>query len=252
MRQAAVRTLLVVSERPHPWAFLRDRLDPDLVSVAWARPAEAGACAAPWMLAGTGLDAPDGLSALRGRLLGWRWVGPAPPGLPAPPLLCPDWHGVAASAERALAVTLAGLRLAPACGLVLPDGSYLAGAAGLEALLAAHPDGLEVGVSTPHLRRVVRRTAGLLQRHRLPLRLAWAGTRLALVETGSPSPPEGEGRGGGRTAPDNGQVGASRTCTRGRCAEVATPAGPAVTAASRVIPPTLTLPLRGGGNTGEA
>ena len=31
----ARRTLLVVSERPHPWALLRDWLDPELVSVAW-------------------------------------------------------------------------------------------------------------------------------------------------------------------------------------------------------------------------
>ena len=147
MRQAALRTLLVVSERPHPWAFLRDRLDPDLVTVAWARPSDAGAARAPWTLAGTGAAA-AGLEALRGRLICWRWVGPAPADLPARPHPHRDWQEVAAATERALDVRLAGLRLAPGGGLVLRDGSYLSRAAGLEALLAAHPDGLEVGRPT--------------------------------------------------------------------------------------------------------
>src|SRR5262245_6018261 len=70
MRQAALRTLLVVSERPHPWAFLRDRLDPDLVTVSWARPADAERAGAPWMLAGSGAHA-GGLAAFRDRLLCW-------------------------------------------------------------------------------------------------------------------------------------------------------------------------------------
>jgi hypothetical protein len=182
MRQAALRTLLVVSERPHPWAFLRDRLDPGLVTVAWARPAEAGGAAAPWMLAGTG-DGAGALGVLRGRLLCWRWVGPAPAGLPARPLVHEDWHGVAASAERALALRLAGLRLAPGGGLVLPDGSYVSRAAGLEALLAAHPAGLEPGGPVSGVRAAARRVGGLLERHGVPLRVARDGGRLALVET---------------------------------------------------------------------
>ena len=79
MRQAALRTLLVVSERPHPWAFLRDRLDPDLVTVEWSRPAAAGRASAPWMVAGAG-DDPGRLAAFAERLICWRWVGPAPAG----------------------------------------------------------------------------------------------------------------------------------------------------------------------------
>jgi len=184
MRQAALRTLLVVSERPHPWAFLRDRLDPDLVTVAWARPSDAGAARAPWTLAGTGAAA-AGLEALRGRLICWRWVGPAPADLPARPHPHRDWQEVAAATERALDVRLAGLRLAPGGGLVLRDGSYLSRAAGLEALLAAHPDGLEVGRPTARARLAARRAADLLLRHRLPLRVTWDGTRLALAEIGA-------------------------------------------------------------------
>jgi hypothetical protein len=181
MRQAALRTLLVVSERPHPWAFLRDRLDPDLVTVAWARPADAQRAGAPWMLAGSGPDG-AGLAAFRDRLLCWRWVGPAPAGLPVPPTPCRDWHQVAADAERALAVRLAGLRLAPGCGLVLPDGSYLPRASGLEALLAAHPEGLAVRAPSARLRAAAGRAGELLRRHRLPLRVAWDRDRVALAE----------------------------------------------------------------------
>lgn len=184
MRQAALRTLLVVSERPHPWAFLRDRLDPDLVTVSWARPAEAGRTSVPWMLAGTGAEA-GGLTAFHDRLLCWRWVGAAPPGLPAPPLLSGDWHELAAAVERALAVRLAGLRLAPGCGLVLPDGSYLPRAAGLEALLAAHPEGLALGTLSGRPRVAVERSAALLRRHSLPLSMAWDCGRLVLSEAAS-------------------------------------------------------------------
>jgi hypothetical protein len=180
MRQAALRTLLVVSERPHPWAFLRDRLDPDLVTVSWVRPGDAARPAAPWMLAGAGPDA-GGTAAYRDRLLCWRWVGPAPADLPIAPLSCPDWHHVAADAERALAVRLAGVRLAPGRGLVLPDGAYLSGAADLEVLLACHPEGLAVGASCARLRAGVRRSEELLRRHGLPLRVTWTGDRLALT-----------------------------------------------------------------------
>src|SRR5215472_4891395 len=55
--RCAIRTVLVLSERPHPWAFLRDSLNPELVSVAWARPAEVGThmvAVQPWAIAGTG------------------------------------------------------------------------------------------------------------------------------------------------------------------------------------------------------
>jgi len=185
MRQAALRTLLVVSERPHPWAFLRDRLDPDLITVSWARPAEAERLGTPWMLAGSGAHA-GVLPAFRDRLLCWRWVGAAPADLPAQPLHCRDWHELAAVAERALAVRVAGIRLAPGRGLVLPDGSYVSRAAGLEALLGAHPDGLPVRAPTARLRAAAARAGDLLRRHRLPLRVAWEDGRVALAEDEEP------------------------------------------------------------------
>src|SRR6266487_4461707 len=176
MRRDALRTLLVVSERPHPWAFLRDHLRPDLVSVAWTRPAEAGAAVAglapvPWMLVGTGVEPVAGLEPLGDHLVGCRWVGRPPEALPLRPAPLPHWRAVAADVERALGVRLAGLRLAPGCGLVLPDGSFLERTAELEALLSAHPDGLPVRRRTRRLRSIAHSMAGVLERHGLPLRV---------------------------------------------------------------------------------
>jgi hypothetical protein len=181
-----MRTLLVVSDRPHPWAFLRDRLPPDLVTVAWARPRDAGVAAEAgplWMLAGDSPGPLAGLEPLRGLLFVCRWVGPAPPDLPAPPVPREDWRQVAADAERGLAVRLAGLRLAPAGGLVLPGGSFLPPAPALEALLSAHPDGLVPGGPDGRRRQAVRGVARLLERHRLPLRVRERDGRVALEPT---------------------------------------------------------------------
>jgi hypothetical protein len=198
MRPDALRTLLVLAERPHPWAFLRDRLDPELVSVAWARPAEAGpaiagAMPAPWLLAGTGTLPAVGLDPLRRHLLACRWVGPAPPGLPAPAVLHDDWRSLAAAVESGLAARLGGLRLAPGRGLVLPDGSFLSSAPELEVLLAAHPDGVGVA-SDADARAARRRAAAQLERHRLQLEVAHRDGRLYL------EPPEPWPAGGRRAA----------------------------------------------------
>jgi len=188
MRRNVLRTLLVVSDRPHPWAFLRDRLPGDLVAVAWTRPGDVGAAAAdlgspPWMLAGTGTAPAAGLEALRGRLFACRWVGPVPPGLPGQPVRREDWRAVAADAEHALAVRLAGLRLAPGGGLVLPDGGFLPRMPELEALLSAHPDGLPATAPDHRPRRLAQRLTRLLERHRLPLAVRCHAGRLALTTT---------------------------------------------------------------------
>jgi len=91
---------------------------------------------------------------------------------------------VAEDVERALAVRLAGLRLAPGGGLVLPDGRFLPGAPALEALLSAHPDGLPVHPGDRRLAASVRLLNRRLERRRLPLRVTRAEGRLALSETG--------------------------------------------------------------------
>lgn len=195
MLREALRTLVVVSERPHPWAFLRDRLDPELVTVAWARPGDTAAVAlTPWLLTGDAGGLLTGLGHLRGRLLACRWVGRPPAGLPVAPVLRPDWRTVAADAEHALSASVAGVRLAPGCGLVLPDGSFVARAPELEALVSAHPDGLRAaGLGE---RRAVRRAQALVERHRLPLRVTCAAgsLRLTPLDVRPESGPASDGR----------------------------------------------------------
>ena len=179
MRGDPIRTLVVVAPRPHPWAMLRDRLDPELVAVSWARPEGPAGAPAPWMIAGTGADLPAGL-ADADRLGACCWVGPPPPGLPVLPAPCPDWRTLAAEVQRRLAVRLAGLRLAPGCGLALPD-RYLAGLPELEALLAAHPDGIELAGGPAPAQVAAARLRRGLRRHGLPLVLQRRGARLVMV-----------------------------------------------------------------------
>src|SRR5215472_14291865 len=142
MGKEGLRSLLVASGRPHPWAYLRDRLCRDLIWVAWARPGAGGPRPEVWALAGDGPDCPAGLDDLRGRLVLCHWVGPSPHGLPVPAFEHDDWQSLASALERALHAEVARVRLAPGRGLVRPDGSYVPSVPELEALLAAHPHGL--------------------------------------------------------------------------------------------------------------
>jgi len=180
--RGAPRTVLVLSERPHPWAFLRDSLNPELVSVEWARPSKLGAhvaLAVPWSVAGTGTRPPN-LAHRAGNLFSCRWVGPAPDRLPVRPLIRPSWQAIASDLEQALSVDLRGLCLAPGRGLRLPDGSFASRVAELEALLGAHPDGVELlGRS---VRESARRVSALIERLGLPLQVSCASGRIWLTE----------------------------------------------------------------------
>ena len=181
--RGAIRTVLVLSERPHPWAFLRDSLNPELVSVAWARPPEVGTRivgGVPWAVVGTGSQPAPDLAPIAGTLFSCRWVGPAPEQLPVRPLLRPTWQAVSSDLQQALAIGLHGLRLAPGGGLRLPDGSFVSRAAELEALLGAYPEGIDVIGRTP--REAARRVSALIDRLRLPLRVCCAGGLLTLAQ----------------------------------------------------------------------
>ena len=181
--RGAVRTVLVLSERPHPWAFLRDSLDPELVSVEWARPGQLAAHVAgavPWSVAGTGTQPPPNLAHLAGTLFSCRWVGLAPDHLPVRPRIRPSWQAISTDLQEALGVRLRGLRLAPGGGLRLPDGSFVSRVGELEALLSTHPDGIELVGRTA--REPARRMSALIERLGLPLRVRSAGGRIRLAE----------------------------------------------------------------------
>jgi hypothetical protein len=180
------RTVLVVTQRPHAWALLRDRLDPALLYVAWRAPGslEGGAPAdAPWALAGDMTTLPEQACRwLRGRLVSVHWVGQAPPGLPTRPRPHPDWAGLASALRESLRACVGGLRLAPAHGLRLPGGRFLHQTQPLEVLLAAHPEGLELDASWSVPAATTRRLRQLLRRTGAPVDLAVEGHRLRLVE----------------------------------------------------------------------
>jgi hypothetical protein len=187
------RTVLVVAERPHAWALLRDRLDPALARVAWSLPIAVPTALAdgpPWALAG---DVPllpsQALEDLRGHLVAAHWVGEPPAGLPTRARLYPDWADLAAALGRSLEARVGGLRLAPSHGLLMPGGRYLRQTAPLEVLIGAHPEGLELpSVAPPTLRTsrgehlfAMRRLRRILERTGAPLELVAGGGKLRLM-----------------------------------------------------------------------
>jgi hypothetical protein len=179
------RIVLVMSQRPHAWALLRDRLDPSLVEVAW-RPAESGGSPLeppPWALVGDLGAIPAGLlEQIRGNLVAVHWVGAPPAGLPARPRLHRDWQELADTLGQGLRACTAGLRLAPAHGLMLPGGRFLRQTGPLEVLLGLHPEGLELNDPDGALGAAARRIRRLLERTGAPLELRVAGASLRLVE----------------------------------------------------------------------
>jgi hypothetical protein len=179
------RTVLVMSQRPHAWALLRDRLDPALVEVAWRAPA-AGSTpsgAVPWALVGdlAAISAGE-IEQMRGRLIAVHWVGTPPAGLPARPRLHRDWRELAEALGRSLQACAAGLRLAPTHGLMLPGGRFLRQTGPLEVLLGLHPEALELNDADGALGPTARRIRRLLDRAGAPLELQVAGVSLRLVE----------------------------------------------------------------------
>ncbi len=165
---------MVLADRPHPWALLRDRLEGELLRVAWAPP-----CTAlpvhPWVLAGTGTVPPPALS----RLSLVEWVGTPPP-LSIRPLVRATWAELAADVERRLACRLAGMRLAPGCGLMMADGDYLSRTGELEVLLAAGAEGLDLEPAAA--RGAARRLRRVIARRRLSLQVRRRGGHLDLAQ----------------------------------------------------------------------
>lgn len=164
MNADPARVLLVRSARPHPWALLRDRLDAHMVRVQWLRPDEADTPRRWWAAAAEGPATPP---PLPWPALLW-WVGEAgrPPG--ARPM--EEWRRLAEAVEAALATELAGVRLAPTCGVSF-RGAATTALPEVETLLAAAAGGIPYG---PGDAGHVRRVRATLRRHRLPLELVAA------------------------------------------------------------------------------
>lgn len=155
------RTLLLVSTRPHPWASLRDRIDPRLLQVTWVRPDQVDARApTPWALAGEGRVA----GAVAPVPLIWWVGGPGPVGARS----CQNWSELTALVQEALRTSVGGAGLAAGCGIRIGRG-YVQGLGWLETLIGAGPAGVAVPEATE-----VRRMRAALRRRRLPLTLVEA------------------------------------------------------------------------------
>jgi hypothetical protein len=172
MAQDPARTLLLLSERPHPWASLRDRLDGGLVQVAWRTPHETGASGpAPWAVAGEG----DVLPPVAEAALVW-WVGsPGPAGARS----CQNWSALAAHVQDALLTSVGGVSLAPGCGMQASGRGYVQGVGWLETLIGAGRE----GVPAPEPAEL-RRMRAALRRRRLPLTLVEADGTLRVESEG--------------------------------------------------------------------
>jgi hypothetical protein len=186
------RTVLVVTRRPHAWALLRDRLDPALLYVAWTLPASlesAVRAALPWALVGDVPTLPEGAcEPIRGRLVAVHWVGEPSPGLPTRPRRYADWGDLLAAVGNGLRACVGGLRLAPAHGLQLPGGRFMQQTAPLEALLGAHPEGLELEGAGHRPGTTTRRLETLLAKTGAPVGVVREGLRFRLVERSDAGP----------------------------------------------------------------
>jgi hypothetical protein len=165
-RNDPARTLVVSTSRPHPWAVLRDRLDPDMVRVAWLPAAPPPPGSHFWGLVGEGL-LPIGLKAWPAIV--W-WVGSAPPELPQA-RHCTSWNEVAHAVSQALQIQMGAVRLAPICGLIV-NGRQVSRCPQLESLLAAMPQGLPLPDEDD---QAVRRLQALVRKRNLPLEVIMEG-----------------------------------------------------------------------------
>jgi len=86
------------------------------------------------------------------------------------------------SLARGLQARLAGLRLAPLHGLLLPGGRFLRQTESLEVLLSVYPEGLELTGTGSALLATARRVRRLLERAGAPVELEVAGASLRLRE----------------------------------------------------------------------
>ncbi|GAC1578324.1 MAG: hypothetical protein NVS3B18_12050 [Candidatus Dormibacteria bacterium] len=169
------RTVLVVGDDIELAVALRDRVERAYLTVCEVRPTEALAAVRacrpwPWMVIDDTAKIDDKLADAVARhpmLLLWR--GPAPPGLPRHARAFELFSELTAAIGAAVHAEVAGIRLAPACGLTMPDGTH-AGNAALEALVANHPHPLFAPVHD------FRGAITALASHRVPLRLARGGS----------------------------------------------------------------------------
>ncbi|MBV8444465.1 MAG: hypothetical protein JOZ92_00960 [Candidatus Dormibacteraeota bacterium] len=177
-----LRSLVAVSAGGELAVALRELLPREFVVVRDARPDEVGAVYAaclpfPWLLCGdTPAVDPAVTVKLRRDPVAIGWLGELPSGLPGHARGFATFRDLAGYVQNALHAGVSGMRLAPGLGVSMPDGGS-ARSAPLEALIAAHPEGIDVPLPS------FRSAARALAEHRLGVRPQRSEGRVRLVAT---------------------------------------------------------------------
>ena len=173
LQRDSARCIVVITADGELAVAIRERIEPAGALIRDVRPAEAGeavdACRPyPWMVVGEG-HMPHGIAALlRSRPVIGIWREPLPPGAPERTMTFSSFAELWRLTSRALRNVVADMRLAPACGVELPDGARVASAP-LQALIGAHPRGCVLGTAA------ARSVSSLLARHGVTAVLSPAG-----------------------------------------------------------------------------
>ena len=177
-----LRSVVAVSVAGELAVALRERIPRELAVVRDARPGDLGAVYAacvpfPWLLCGD-MAAVDTAVTVRLRRdpVAVGWIGELPAELPAHARRFASFRDLVNYVNNALRADVSGMRLAPGLGVSMPGGGS-ARSAPLEALIAAHPDGIDAPL--PSFRSAARALAA----HRLGMRPQRSGGRVRLVAT---------------------------------------------------------------------
>lgn len=160
MRRTVHRTVLVYGTSVNLYAALREMIPADRADIFWAGPDELEALLEqiqpwPWAIVSDESDIPDALAAAcRANPVITFWLKAAPEGLPASTIAHTRWKDLAGDIASRLDNSVAGLRLAPFKGVLLPDGTVLRSPA-LEALIGVFPGALPIPKSALKWARVV-------------------------------------------------------------------------------------------------
>jgi hypothetical protein len=164
------RAILVFSETGEPAVALRDHIPPHRALIRDVRPREARAALAacvpyPLLVTGEGAFPAPLVALLRRAPVLARWMAPLPPPIGTRGVAHERFLDLVVDVCQLLAREVAGMRLAPSQGVLMPDGRVVASPP-LQALIAAHPGGFSLE------RAAFPGVANLLRRHSVRARLA--------------------------------------------------------------------------------
>jgi hypothetical protein len=176
MRGDDIRTIVVVSERPHLSATVRERVSPELALIRWTTPAQIEdvwrRCRPwPWVTIGAGVVPTPLLTLAAEQPAVVAWLAQSEMVKTLDWVALAGWERLAIWLNGLSEAQVGNLRLAPYGGVTA--GATVVRAPALEALLAAHPRGLKPSPS-------IKAARHQLTRHALPCHVRQRDGRLHL------------------------------------------------------------------------